>query len=131
MIALSLVTDSSKVLMVRRANPPYLGKWDIPGGHLEFGENLEDAAVRETREETGLFIRITKFVGFKNAVIREHDRRFHVVLFCYEGVVRGGALRKGRDVSDAGWKDPRKMARRSIATPSIGFLDSLSDGPRN
>jgi 8-oxo-dGTP diphosphatase len=110
--------------MIRRADPPHSGKWTLPGGHLEFGETLEDAAIRETEEETGLKVRITGFTGFKNTLIRERSGRYHVVLFCYEGEVSDGTLKKGCDVADAAWKIPSEMARSSVAWPIIGFLGS-------
>jgi ADP-ribose pyrophosphatase YjhB (NUDIX family) len=122
---LSLVTNPKKVLMIRRADPPHMGKWTLPGGHLEFGESLEDTAVRETKEETGVSIRVVGFVGFKNTLINERSGKYHVVLFCYRGVAEGGLLEKSPEVADAAWKNPREMARSSIAAPILGFL-----GPR-
>jgi 8-oxo-dGTP diphosphatase len=44
------------VLLVRRAQPPLMGEWSLPGGVLEFGERLRDGLVREIREETGLMV---------------------------------------------------------------------------
>lgn len=110
--------------MIRRADPPHMGKWTLPGGHLEFGESLEDTAVRETKEETGVSIRVIGFVGFKNTLINERNGKYHVVLFCYRGVAEGGSLEKGPEVADAAWKNPREMARSSIAAPILGFLGS-------
>lgn len=124
---LTLVKDENRILMIRRSDPPHSGKWALPGGHLEFGESLEKAAIRETREETGLRVWINRTLGFKNVLIREPSGRYHVVLFCFEGVVGGGKLKKGRDVRDVGWKDPRAMPRRSIAAPIYSFLGM--DGP--
>ena len=61
---------------------------------MEFGESLEAAAVRETMEETGIEMRVTRLVGFKNVVIRESGGRHHDVLFCYAGVAKGGKLKR-------------------------------------
>jgi ADP-ribose pyrophosphatase YjhB (NUDIX family) len=127
---LSLVTNPKKVLMIRRADPPHTGKWTLPGGHLEFGESLEDTAVRETKEETGVSIRVIGFVGFKNALINERSGKYHVVLFCYRGVAEGGSLEKGPEVADVAWKNPREMARNSIAAPILGFLGSRAPPTR-
>jgi 8-oxo-dGTP diphosphatase len=123
---LALVEESAEVLMIRRADSPYLGKWSLPGGHLEFGESLEAAAVRETMEETGIEMRVTRLVGFKNVMVRESGDRYHDVLFCYAGVAKGGKLKRGRDVSDVAWKNPERMTRRSIATPVLSFLGLCS-----
>lgn len=49
-----LVTSGDKVLWMRRAEEPRAGYWEIPGGFMELGETLRQAAVRETLEETGV-----------------------------------------------------------------------------
>ncbi|OAX50115.1 Nucleoside triphosphatase NudI [Paenibacillus sp. AD87] len=49
-----LVTWEQKVLLIHKARGAYLGKWDLPGGRLEFGEQPETALHREIEEETGL-----------------------------------------------------------------------------
>lgn len=92
---------------------------------------METATVRETKEETGLKIRVTNFVGFKNTVIRERSGNYHVVLFCYEGVVRSGKLGKGNDVAEAAWKVPSRMARSSIAAPIMSFLGSRAPSQKS
>jgi ADP-ribose pyrophosphatase YjhB (NUDIX family) len=51
------------VVLVRRATEPGRGLWSYPGGYLETGETLEEGAVRETREETGLDVEITGLLG--------------------------------------------------------------------
>ena len=51
---LAVVTAGAQVLLVRRASPPQAGHWGFPGGKVEPGERVEEAALRELREETGL-----------------------------------------------------------------------------
>lgn len=48
------IDGSNRILLVKRKYPPGAGKWSIPGGHLELGESLYEAAVRELYEETGI-----------------------------------------------------------------------------
>jgi ADP-ribose pyrophosphatase YjhB (NUDIX family) len=59
-----LVTDDDgRLLLLRRANEPWLGRWDIPGGFCEIDEHPIATAVREAREECGLEVKVTGFIG--------------------------------------------------------------------
>jgi len=53
-VIFTLATDSLKVLLVRRALPPFQDRWALPGGFVEIGEDLEVCALRELEEETGV-----------------------------------------------------------------------------
>ncbi|SFE65729.1 NUDIX hydrolase [Roseivivax sediminis] len=61
--ALAVVIRESRTLLVRRRNKPDAGLWGFPGGKLEPGESVEDAAVRELQEETGLVSRAVRRLG--------------------------------------------------------------------
>ncbi len=63
-----------QVLIVRRARPPAHGLYTLPGGGVELGETLEQAVVREIREETALAIEPVELVGFRQAIVRDADR---------------------------------------------------------
>ncbi len=88
-----VVDDSGRVLMQRRGDS---GNWSLPGGIMEVGETLEECAVRETKEETGLDIEITGLLGIytdPEHVIEYSDgeirQEFAVV---YYGRVAGGTI---------------------------------------
>lgn len=66
--------------MIKRKNEPFKGSWAFPGGFVEYGETIEEAALREVQEETGLNVKITNLVGIYSDV--RMDPRFHVVTIC-------------------------------------------------
>lgn len=76
---IATVFRDGNVLLVRRANPPDVGKWGFPGGKVDLGECLKDAAIRELFEETGVrataqrvFTAVDAFDHDENGVVRHH-----------------------------------------------------------
>ncbi len=76
-----LLIENGKILLVKRNIDPFKGDWVIPGGHVEFGETVEDALVREMKEELGISVRIKKLVGVYSGPKR--DPRGHTVTIAY------------------------------------------------
>lgn len=86
------------IVLIKRKNPPFEGRYALPGGFVEVGETTEDAARREAKEETGLDIELLCLVGVYSDPNR--DPRGHVVSICY--LARGnGNLRSGSDARSA------------------------------
>jgi 8-oxo-dGTP diphosphatase len=97
--------EKREIVLIRRGKPPRLGQWSIPGGHVEWGENLKDAITREAREETGLDIEITGLIDVIDSINRDQDGAVirHYVLVDFTAKVLSGELRAGTDASDARW----------------------------
>jgi len=97
--------DEEHVLLIRRGTPPLLGEWSLPGGVLECGETLREAAVREAREETGLAIEPGEMLGVYERVIRSDEGRvrYHFVLIDFLCRPVGGDLKAGSDAADVRW----------------------------
>lgn len=80
----AVVWRGDEVLLIRRARAPFEGQWSIPGGKVEFGETLEDALVREVREETGAQIALTGLIGVYQSI--EPDTHFVMVDWCADWI---------------------------------------------
>jgi len=78
----AIIIEASRVLLVKRAHPPLQAQWSIPGGVLEIGEMIREAAVREAREETGLVVEPEDLLGVYDRILRDIDERvqYHYVL---------------------------------------------------
>ncbi|PIW29550.1 MAG: phosphohydrolase [Rhodobacterales bacterium CG15_BIG_FIL_POST_REV_8_21_14_020_59_13] len=68
------------VLLVKRGREPLKGKWSIPGGKMEFGETVREAALRELKEETGIEARITRLIDVVDSIMEDQ----HYVLIDFE-----------------------------------------------
>ena len=80
-IALSLINKNNQIFLVKRRYEPYSGFWSFPGGGLKRGESLENAVIRETKEETNLNIRVIHKV--ESFIYDENSRRNRIhVFFC-------------------------------------------------
>lgn len=96
--------DEGKILLVKRKYPPGQGRWSIPGGHLEYGETLEEAVVRELEEETGIkgipecVIAIAEIIRYEGSEVKYH---FIIVDFLVKPI--GGSLRISDESLDAGY----------------------------
>jgi 8-oxo-dGTP diphosphatase len=94
-----IVLKNGKILLIKRKNQPFEGKWALPGGFVEYGEKTEDATVREVLEETGLKTKIDHLVGVYSDPNR--DPRGHTVSIVYVLDIHGGELKSGDDACDA------------------------------
>jgi 8-oxo-dGTP diphosphatase len=80
-----LLIRGDHLLLVKRKYDPDAGYWSIPGGHLDLGERVENAAERETYEETGFKVKISKLAGIINKIMYDNNGKveYHYVLINY------------------------------------------------
>lgn len=121
------------IVLIRRNNPPYQGCYALPGGFVEIGETVEEAAIREAWEETGLDINLLGLVGVYSDPAR--DPRGHVVSVAF--LARGsGRLQSGSDARSAEVFPPEELTRLSfdheqIISDALHLAEVLGNSKEN
>ncbi len=115
--AVGIIVARGRVLLARRARPPYAGTWDLPGGFLEAGETPEAGLARELKEELGIRVRRARLVAF--ATDRYGPRGVPILAAIYRVTPTPGPIRPGDDVSEAQWFPTTRLPLSAIAFPSI------------
>jgi len=110
-----VVIHRGRVLLVQRAHEPLKGRWTIPGGMVEVGEELRDAVKRELKEETGLKVEPMDLIEVFDRIQRIGRRvRYHFVIVDYLCRWKSGKLKPDSDVLDARWVSPRDLDRYDL-----------------
>ncbi len=118
-----LVTRAGRVLLLRRQRSHGAGTWSPPGGHLEFGENPEACAIRETEEETGLRITQPRFFAITNDLFT-HDGKHYITLWMRAESAGGEpAVLDPAEVAEVRWFD-----RDALPAPLFLSLANLIAG---
>ena len=94
----AIIPYQGKIVVIRRKNEPFKVYYALPGGIVEYGETVEEAVLREVKEETGLDVKIHKLVGVYSDPNR--DPRGHFVSICFITLPVGGELKAGSDAKD-------------------------------
>jgi 8-oxo-dGTP diphosphatase len=100
-----IIREDNRIVLIRRGQEPAKGYWTFPGGAVELGESLHDAARREALEETGLSVEVGDVAAVIDNVARDAAGRvrYHYVIVDYFARPVGGLLQSATDVSDARW----------------------------
>jgi ADP-ribose pyrophosphatase YjhB (NUDIX family) len=103
----ALIINDGRLVLVKRGVEPDRGGWSIPGGAVDLGERVREAAVREAEEECGLDIEIMvdRPLDVVDSINTDEKGgfQFHYVLLQFLARPRGGKLKPGSDVLDAKW----------------------------
>ncbi len=132
----AVIVQDGRVVLVRRGHEPLAGQWSLPGGGVEVGETLEEAVVREMREETGLEVDVGPVIEVFDRITHDAQGRvrYHYVLVDYLCWPRAGTLAAGSDVDAAVFAspealDPYRLTDKARAVIARG-LELARDAPR-
>ncbi|MHB8104705.1 MAG: NUDIX hydrolase [Dehalococcoidales bacterium] len=129
----AVVINKERLLLVKRGNEPNKGKWSIPGGGIELGETIFEAAKREVLEECSVKVEIIRVLDAVDNIIRDDDGRirYHYVIIDLLGDYVSGDIKAQSDAAACGWFTPDEVIGMDI-TPILramlerhGIIQSL------
>ncbi len=108
-----LIEKEGKILLVQRKFNPFASDWSLPSGFIEYNETPEECALRETKEETGLKIKINRLF---NIYLAQDDPRTHVILIVYSAEILEGKLQAGDDAKRVQFFSPADIPQNMAFT---------------
>lgn len=101
----AVIICNDKILLEKRESEPGRGKWSIPGGLVELGENTEQTVIREVKEETNLRVEQPKLIDVVNNITVDENNKikFQFVIVDYFVKLKGGTLRAADDAAELRW----------------------------
>jgi ADP-ribose pyrophosphatase YjhB (NUDIX family) len=125
----AIIIEGDRVVLVKRAHPPLQAEWSIPGGVLEVGELVREAAVREAREETGLIVEPAELLGVYDRVLRDAEKRvqYHYVLIDFLCCRVAGELAAASDASEVRWFTREELPGLKLAEDTVDVIEKGFD----
>jgi len=119
-----VVFKGNKVLLGKRGHEPSKGKWSIPGGVVELGETLQEAAVREVREECGIEVQVGEVVSVLDNIVRDEEGRirYHYVLVDLLAEHVAGEMAPASDLDDVRWVGEDELGNLDIPERTLKVL---------
>jgi mutator protein MutT len=120
----AVVLQNEGVLLARRGTSPNEGAWIFPGGLVELGERIEDALVREVKEETGWMVRVVQLVELLDYIDKDHDERvrYHYIIADYLCEYVEGDLQAGSDVTDVRIVPFEQLAEYGVSEKALEVI---------
>ena len=120
----AVIIEGARVVLVKRAHPPLQDQWSIPGGVLEVGELVHEAAVREAREETGLVVEPVELLGVYDRVLRNAEQRvqYHYVLIDFLCRRVAGELAAASDATEVRYFTREELPGMKLADDTVDVI---------
>ena len=119
-----VIIRDGEILLEKRKSEPSRGKWSIPGGLVELGENIAETVVREVKEETGLDVEKPELVDVIDDIIRDENGeiKFHFVIVDYFVKVKGGNAKASSDAEELKWVPLDEVEKYDLTKTFKTFL---------
>lgn len=122
----AVIIEGGNVVLVRRGQPPLDGRWTLPGGLMELGETIEQAVVREVKEETGWTVRVVKELELFDFIEKDDTGRirYHYVLADFLCDYVEGELAAGSDVKEVRLVPLKELADYDLTPKALEVIES-------
>ena len=122
--------ETNKILLIKRASEPGKGKYSIPGGVVELGEKLIDAAKREVMEEVSIQCRILGIIHIDEIIIRDEEDKikWHYVLIDFLAEPLGKDITPSSDAEDALWVSIKDAKTMDLTVSTRKLIEKISIG---
>jgi ADP-ribose pyrophosphatase YjhB (NUDIX family) len=120
----AIIIEDSRVVLVKRLHPPLQAEWSIPGGVLEVGEMVRDAAIREAHEETGLTVEPGELLGVYDRILLNPEQRvqYHYVLIDFFCRRVAGDLAAASDAAEVRWFTQEELPALKLAEDTLDVI---------
>lgn len=110
------ILKDGKLLLVKRGAQPGFGEWSVPGGLVELGEKVQDAVMRETKEEVGLDVEAVRLMDVFDTIMLDANGRvqYHFVVVNFLVRVVGGELKTASDILEAKWVPVDEVGKQNL-----------------
>ncbi len=131
-----VVSPEKRILLVKRRDPPMPGQWAIPGGRVEWGESLADAAAREVLEETGIAVNIGEIIYVFESITGDDGTgqpALHYVIVDFSATPANPAAEPtpADDALAARWVSPDELDSLWVAEPTLKLIRRELDRTQN
>jgi 8-oxo-dGTP diphosphatase len=123
-----LIREDSKYLLIKRAAEPDKGLWSVPGGLVNVSETLEQAALREVKEETGLTVKILNDFGYIDKILYDESGnvKYHFVIVDFLAEKIMGDLLAADDALEALWLEPKDFRWFKLTPTLVQLLKKIN-----
>lgn len=121
----AVLVRNGEILLAKRGAEPGRGKWSIPGGLVELGEEVRDAVVREVMEECNLEVEVGQLIDVVDNIVRDEKEqlKYHFVVLDFFVRLKGGNLKATDDALRLEWVPLEKVEEYDLTKMFHAFFE--------